>query len=105
MQKKEFIKKIGDRYNIEFDLNGKKTYDAVGCKKCNNTGYLGRIGIFELLILNDEIRTLIVEDKSAIDIRKAALNSGYVPLIVDGINKVINGITNMEELNNKLALY
>ncbi len=104
-EEKEFIKKIGDRYNIEFDLNGKKTYDAVGCKKCNNTGYLGRIGIFELLILNDEIRTLIVEDKSAIDIRKAALNSGYVPLIVDGINKVINGITNMEELNNKLALY
>ena len=104
-EEKEFIKKIGDRYNIEFDLNGKKTYDAVGCKKCNNTGYLGRIGIFELLILNDEIRTLIVEDKSAIDIRKAALNSGYVPLIVDGINKVINGITNMEELNNKLAQY
>lgn len=104
-EEKEFIKKIGDRYNIEFDLNGKKTYDAVGCKKCNNTGYLGRIGIFELLILNDEIRTLIVEDKSAIDIRKAALSSGYVPLIVDGINKVINGITNMEELNNKLALY
>ena len=104
-EEKEFIKKIGDRYNIEFDLNGKKTYDAVGCKKCNNTGYLGRIGIFELLILNDEIRTLIVEDKSAIDIRKAALNSEYVPLIVDGINKVINGITNMEELNNKLALY
>lgn len=104
-EEKEFIKKIGEKYNIEFDLNGKKTYDAVGCKKCNNTGYLGRIGIFELLILNDEIRTLIVEDKSAIDIRKAALNSGYVPLIVDGINKVINGITNMEELNNKLALY
>lgn len=104
-EEKEFIKKIGEKYNIEFDLNGKKTYDAVGCKKCNNTGYLGRIGIFELLILNDEIRTLIVEDKSAIDIRKAALNSGYVPLIVDGINKVISGITNMEELNNKLALY
>ncbi len=104
-EEKEFIKKIGGKYNVNFDLNGKKTYDAVGCKKCNNTGYLGRIGIFEILILNDEIRTLIVEDKSAIDIRKVALNSGYVPLIVDGINKVINGTTNMEELNNKLALY
>ena len=104
-EEKEFIKKIGEKYNVNFDLNGKKTYDAVGCKKCNNTGYLGRIGIFEILILNDEIRTLIVEDKSAIDIRKVALNSGYVPLIVDGINKVINGTTNMEELNNKLALY
>lgn len=104
-EEKDFIKKIGEKYNVNFDLNGKKTYDAVGCKKCNNTGYLGRIGIFEILMLNDDIRTLIVEDKSAIDVRKAALNSGYVPLIVDGINKVLNGTTNMEELNNKLALY
>ena len=104
-EEKEFIKKIGERYNVNFDLNGKKTYDACGCKKCNNTGYLGRIGIFEILILNDEIRTLIVEDKSAIDIRNAALASGYLPFIIDGINKVINGTTNMQELNNKLALY
>lgn len=104
-EEKDFIKKTGEKYNVNFDLNGKKTYDAVGCKKCNNTGYLGRIGIFEILMLNDDIRTLIVEDKSAIDVRKAALNSGYVPLIVDGINKVLNGTTNMEELNNKLALY
>ena len=104
-KEKDFIKKIGEKYNIEFDLNGKKTYDAVGCKKCNETGYLGRIGIFEVMILNDEIRALIVEGKSTIDIRKAALNAGYLPLIVDGIQKVINGTTNIDELNNKLALY
>ena len=104
-EEKEFIKKVGERYNVNFDLNGKKTYDACGCKKCNNTGYLGRIGIFEILILNDEIRSLIVDNKSAIDIRNAALASGYLPLIIDGINKVINGTTNMQELNNKLALY
>ena len=104
-EEKEFIKKVGERYNVKFDLNGKKTYDACGCKKCNNTGYLGRIGIFEILILNDEIRSLIVDNKSAIDIRNAALASGYLPLIIDGINKVINGTTNMQELNNKLALY
>ncbi len=104
-EEKAFIKKIGERYNVNFDLNGKKTYDACGCKKCNNTGYLGRIGIFEILILNDEIRSLIVDNKSAIDIRNAALASGYLPFIIDGINKVINGTTNMQELNNKLALY
>ena len=104
-EEKEFIKKVGERYNVKIDLNGKKTYDACGCKKCNNTGYLGRIGIFEILILNDEIRSLIVDNKSAIDIRNAALASGYLPLIIDGINKVINGTTNMQELNNKLALY
>ena len=101
----EIINKIGDKYGIKFDLNGKKTFDAVGCKKCNNTGYLGRIGIFEILILNDELRTLIVDNKSAIEIRNSALESGYVPLIVDGIYKMIDGITNMQELNNKLAIY
>ena len=101
----EIINKIGDKYGIKFDLNGKKTFDAVGCKKCNNTGYLGRIGIFEILILNDELRTLIVDNKSAIEIRNSALESGYVPLIVDGIYKMLDGITNMQELNNKLAIY
>ena len=104
-QEKEYIKKIGDKYNVKFDLNGKKTFDAVGCKSCNNTGYYGRVGIFEILLINDTLRNLIVEDESAFDIRKVALEQGYLPLIVDGIKKVINGTTNMRELNNKLALY
>ena len=104
-QEKEYIKKIGDKYNVKFDLNGKKTFDAVGCKSCNNTGYYGRVGIFEILLINDTLRNLIVEDESAFDIRKVALEQGYLPLIVDGIKKVINGTTNMSELNNKLALY
>ena len=104
-EEKNFINSIGEKYKIKFDLANKKTYDTVGCKECNNTGYLGRIGIFEVLLINDELRSLIVDNKSTIEIRKAALNTGYTPLIVDGINKVINGITNMNELNNKLALY
>lgn len=104
-EEKDYIEKVGEKYNLNFDLNGKKTFDTVGCKKCNNTGYLGRIGIFEILVINDELRTLIVDNKSTIEIRKSALKSGYVPLIVDGINKVLNGTTNMNELNNKLALY
>lgn len=102
---KRIISEIGEKYNIKFDLDGKKTYDAVGCKKCNNTGYYGRVGIFEILIMNDELRNLIVDNKSSIEIRKLALKNGYLPLIVDGINKVISGITNLPELNNKLALY
>ena len=104
-EEKDYITKVGEKYNLKFDLNGKKTFDTVGCNKCNNTGYLGRVGIFEILVINDELRTLIVDNKSTIDIRKSALKSGYVPLIVDGINKVLNGTTNMNELNNKLALY
>lgn len=104
-QEKEIIKKIGERYNIAFDLEGKKTYEAVGCKHCNNTGYFERIGIFEVLQINDEIRELITQDASSLEIRKKALNLGYEPLIVDGVRKVLNGTTTLEELNNKLIIY
>lgn len=104
-EEKQIINSIGEKYDIHFDLEGKKTYDAVGCKKCNNSGYYDRIGIFEVLVLSDEIRELIVNNNSAMEIRKAALKSGYQPLIIDGIKKVINGTTNLQELNNKLAIY
>ena len=104
-EEKAIIEGIGAEYNVKFDLEGKKTFDAVGCKKCNNTGYLGRIGIFEVLLLNDEIKSLIVDNKPTVEIRKKALEEGYVPLVVDGVNKILEGITNLQELNNKLALY
>ncbi len=104
-EEKDVINKIGEKYNVKFDLEGKKTFDAVGCKKCNNTGYFGRIGIFEVLMLNDKMRTLIINNDSTIDIRNEALNSGYLPLIVDGVNRILDGTTNLEELNNKLAIY
>ncbi len=104
-QEKNIINKIGEKYDIKFDLEGKKTYDAIGCKKCNNTGYFGRIGIFELLLIDDEIRSLIMNNTSTIEIRNVALKRGYVPLIVDGVNRIIDGTTNLQELNNKLAIY
>ncbi len=101
----EVINKIGEKYNIKFDLKDKKTYDAVGCKHCNQSGYLDRIGIFEILNINDEIKDLISRDASSMEIRKAALELGYRPLIIDGIYKVLNGITTLDELNNKLIIY
>ena len=104
-QEKDIINSLGQKYNITFNLEGKKTFEAAGCEKCNHTGYIGRIGIFEVLILNDRIRELIVNNKATTEIRKEALQEGYMPLIVDGINKILSGITNMAELNNKLAIY
>lgn len=101
----EIMTKIGNQYGVSFDFEGKKTYDAVGCKKCNNSGYYERIGIFEVLILNDKIRTLISNNAPVIDIKKAAMEEGYLPLVIDGIKRVIDGTTNLNELNNKLALY
>lgn len=103
-EEKRIISAIGKKYGVEFDLSG-KTYDAVGCKYCNNTGYYDRIGIFEILDLNDEIKEAIMNGKSSLEIRKEALQHGYKPLVVDGINKIIQGHTNLDELNKKLLIY
>lgn len=98
------IKSIEEKYNIKFDIKDKKTYDAVGCKHCNNVGYMDRIAIFEVLALNEDIKELISNDESPIKIKREALKHGYEPLEIDGIKKVINGITNMKELNKKLLI-
>lgn len=103
-EEKKIIELIGNKYNVEFDLNA-KTYDAVGCKHCNNTGYYDRIGIFEVLNLTDEIKAEIMNGKSSMEIRQEALKQGYKPLVIDGINKIIQGRTTLEELNKKLLIF
>ena len=102
---KDIIKKIGEKYGVDFKLTGKKTYNAVGCEYCNHSGYYDRIGIFEVLDITEELRELIMAGKSSIEIRNKALELGYKPLVVDGIQKVLNGTTNLTELNNKLLFF
>lgn len=102
---KEIIEKIGEKYNYKFKLNGLKTYDAIGCEKCNNSGYYDRIGIFEVLNIDDDLKELIMDGKSSIEIRKNALEKDYRPLVVDGVVKVLNGDTNLNELNKKLIIF
>ena len=105
-KEKEIMNKIAEQHGITLDFTGKKTYDAIGCDKCNHTGYFDRIGIFEVLLINDKIRQLIIDNASSIDIRNEALKEkNYKPLILDGINKVLEGMTTLEELNNKLIIY
>ena len=100
-EEKKIITDIGKKYGVEFNVSG-KTYDAVGCKHCNNTGYYDRLGIFEILNVTDEIKLQIMNGESSIEIKKEAIKEGYKPLIVDGIRKVIQGDTTLEELNKKL---
>ena len=101
----KIAQKIGDKYGVNYDVDNHETYDAVGCEYCNNSGYYGRIGVFEVLKITDEIKELIVDSASTMEIRRKALEGDYRPLIVDGIQKVINGETNLEELNKKLLVY
>jgi len=76
-----------------------KLYRGRGCKFCFHTGYKGRTGIFEVMVVNDEIRKLIVEKASTDDIRKAAIESGMITLRQDAAIKVLRGITTLEEIN------
>jgi type IV pilus assembly protein PilB len=76
----------------------KNFYHGRGCNECNGKGYKGRIGIYEILEVNEEIRQLIVKKVSAEEITKAAIKNGMTPLIQDGINKASGGITTIEEV-------
>ncbi len=69
-----------------------------GCDKCRNTGYKGRVGIYELMVPNDEIRNMVLRKASSDEIRKEALSSGMVSLKADGIQKVMQGFATVEEV-------
>ena len=104
-EEKNIMSNILEKYEEHVDLSKFKTYDSIGCKHCNGTGFYDRIGIFEFLDVTDEIKELIVSGASSMAIRKKALEENYRPLIVDGINKVLRGETTLEELNKKLLFF
>lgn len=73
-------------------------YHAVGCAECQQTGYRGRIGLFEVMRVEGKVRHLLARDSGADLIREAAISSGMVSLAEDGIGKVKAGITSADEL-------
>jgi len=75
-----------------------KFYKGKGCANCRNTGYIGRVGIFELLIINEEIKKMINEKASADQIRQKAVQAGMKSLKQDGIEKARQGFTSIEEV-------
>ncbi|MBU4310815.1 type II secretion system ATPase GspE [bacterium] len=77
---------------------GLKFYRGKGCGNCKNTGYFGRTGIFELLIPNEKIKDIVVRKTPATEIRKEALRAGMRSLREDGVFKIKEGITSIEEV-------
>ncbi len=73
-------------------------YRAKGCDKCMGKGYIGRIGIYELLEITPAVRTMIVEKKSAQAIRAAVLESGFRALQRNAVDYILNGTTTIEEV-------
>ena len=104
-QEKEIITKINNKYGIETNFDNKFTYDIIGCDKCNGSGYYDRIGVFEILDINDEVKELISRDASTIEIKKKALEFEYKPFVVDAMSKVLEGITTLDEVNKELIIY
>ncbi len=90
----EIIDKIG----VQLPAGELKFYKGAGCKACKNTGYKGRIGIFEMLILNDKMRDQILAKTSSTQIKHAAQEAGMKTLREDGIAKVLAGMTTIDEV-------
>lgn len=80
------------------EIKGLKVYKPKGCSNCNNIGYKGRIGLFEVMSITDEIRELIVSGAHAIEIRNKAIEQGMITLRRSGLEKIKTGITSVEEV-------
>ena len=77
---------------------GKKIFKPKGCDECKTSGYKGRVGMHELLILDDGIRTQILKDPSAIPVKEIAMKGGMRTIAMDGLEKVLLGLTTVKEV-------
>jgi len=84
--------------DIRSILKGEKIYKSDGCKRCNFTGYMGRTGIFSVLVVTKRIREMLLERKSTDEINDAAREEGMRTLLESGAYKVAEGLTSLEEL-------
>ena len=90
------LRKVLERMHIDIDIN--RFYRGLGCHRCRNTGFSGRIGVHELLSIDDGLRDAIVRDASISELRNLGVASGMVTLKIDGFRKIREGITTVEEI-------
>jgi len=75
-----------------------RMYKGKGCPVCHGTGYEGRLGIFEVMTMDENIRKAILEKKDSPEIQKIAIENGMTTMMEDGIRKVLEGLTTIEEV-------
>jgi type IV pilus assembly protein PilB len=102
-QKQDMQTTLGPVYNMiedKFKKDGKtlKIPKIVGCEKCNNTGYLGRIAIYEVMPISEKISKLIIEKTASSEIQKQAMEDGMLTMKQDGYVKVLEGVTTLDEV-------
>ncbi len=86
------------------EVRGKKFYYGRGCDRCNNTGHKGRMGLYELLIVNDDIRDLISRGVSVDEMRQKCIEAGMVTLRESGLEAIYQGLTTIEEVVRETVL-
>ena len=87
----------------EEEANTVQIHAGRGCNKCNNTGYKGRIGLFEVMPVSPAIRDLIFANAAVAEIRMKAIEEGMITLRQSGLRKIVQGITTMEEVFKETA--
>jgi type IV pilus assembly protein PilB len=80
-----------------------KLYRAKGCRDCGQTGYSGRVGVFELMVVDAHIRELVAQNHSLAEITAAAESAGYLPMRYDALKKMLRGLTTLEEVERLTA--
>ena len=75
-----------------------KPKKGTGCEKCNKTGYKGRVGLYEVMEITDELRELILVGASSLEFRRKAIEEGMITLRGSGLRKIKDGVTTIEEV-------
>lgn len=84
--------------DLGVDLSDQKFYKGQGCAQCNKKGYIGRIGIYEVLEVTEKIKALITDKGTSDEIQKNSIEEGMVTMLQDGLDKVSSGLTTIEEV-------
>jgi type IV pilus assembly protein PilB len=96
---------LAARFTVEqvAAADGVSLYRKKGCPRCNQTGYKGRIGIYQLMVMTEELSHLAATHASRDDLERAALGAGMRTLWDDGLSKVASGLTSIEEIGRVLV--
>jgi len=100
---REMLERLDFPENVVEDWKNISLHRAVGCTRCSGTGYKGRVGIYEIMPVTEAIERLIVERKSADEIMRVAAAEGMITLRQDGLERVVQGKTSIEEISRVIV--
>lgn len=99
------VTELFQEFGIQSDKQGKAVLRrGRGCKFCGNSGYHGRIGVFEVIAMSDNLRELIIQNRPAHEIRRHAIHEGMTPLRHSAFKKVVEGVTTLDEVRRTIFI-